>query len=551
VRLLVRSLTVVLFGAMLLPAQAGDDSVILRRLTPRQQVQIERGAQNLAQNGRIAGVPAASLPGLAMSDASTSVASPEIVAASWDVVAAHAYGEALARQALELGTNVVGVPVNALGEDPLLAAHLAAPLVRGMQSAHAIAALFGGASGSADDRAIHEMQWPAVESAIAEGKAGAVTCALRDGRTATLCNDRALATLLSRDVRFDGFGIAMPAGNLTAPARVLTAMRRAHLLSHTTGLPETAGDALSRRLVQSGSVLLKNDAGVLPLDPRSVGSLAVIGGDEPTLAALRAALPQSRIATAGLDDAGTAVRVARDQAACLIVLGSEASAAEDAVVAAVAGANPRTAVVLERKITSAPAWTGTVAAVLLSWAPVVGTPAAVANLVTGVAAPSGRLPVTIGSVGAPAPAPEGLLRGYRAYVAAHEAPAFSFGSGLTYTSFAYSSLKVAYGRTAAAPVSVSFVVANTGSRSGIVVPQLYLGFPAQSGEPSKVLADFARITLAAGQRRRISMPLWPRSFAYWSKGYKAWFVAPGTYWATVGSSVADVALRGDIQIVAK
>jgi beta-glucosidase len=110
---------------------------------------------------------------------------------------------------------------------------------------------------------------------------------------------------------------------------------------------------------------------------------------------------------------------------------------------------------------------------------------------------------------------------------------------------------VAYGRTAVAPVSVSFGVANTGSRSGTIVPQLYLEFPPQSGEPSKVLANFARITLAAGQRRRISMPLRPRSFAYWSKGYKAWFVAPGIYKATVGSSVADVALRGDIQIVAK
>ncbi len=546
----VRLLAVALLCATLTPARGADEAATLRRLTPRQQEQIQRGAADLAQAGRAAGVPSVHVPALAMSDASTPVATPEMVAASWDAGAAHDYGTALAQQALEQGTNVVAVPIDAFGEDPLLAAHLAAPLVRGMESAHAIAALFGGASGLSDPRAVHELEWPALESGIVKGKAGAVTCALRDGRTSNLCSGRQIAELLSREVRFDGFGIAMPAAGLSAAPRVLNAIRHAHLTSVTTVPPQSSQATLSRRLVERGSVLLKNDAGVLPLDPQSVASLAVIGADEQTADALRGALPQTRIATAVLDDTAAAVQAAQGQAACIIVVGPQALPNEADAIAQVEAVNPRTAVVVERKLTEAPAWTAATPALLLTWAPVVGTPSAVANLLTGVVAPSGRLPVTLPVAGTQLPA-QGLRRGYRAYAAANVVPAFPFGAGLTYTQFSYSGLRVAYGHGRGAPVTVSFTVRNDGDRSGTMVPQLYLEYPPASDEPSKVLADFARVTLAPGAQRLVSMPLSARSFAYWSTAYKAWFVAPGTYRASVGRSVADVALAGDIQIVAR
>lgn len=464
--------------------------------------------------------------GLAMLDASTPLVSPLTVAASWDVGTARSYGIELARQARGSGASVAAVRLDGYGSQPLLSQRIVTALVRGMQGAGIIAAAFPG-TGHGTVRALREAEWPPLQSAIVQGGAGAVTCVLRDGSRASFClNRRALETMLTRDVRFDGFVIGV-SGDLASSSRVARTVKhvRAHAKRRSQGVAET----LSRRFVQNGAVLLRNDGGVLPFDPQALSTLGVVGADDVTLAALRAVLPKTRVVVIDNVDPNAAAAAAKTVRACAIVLGPSEKANEGDLVRAVAAANPQTAVVLEREPAVAPAWASAAPALLVAWDPVPGTPRAVANLLAGLAAPSGHLPAMLPGTGG--------------------AGGFGLGDGLSYTSFVYSGLRVRYAH-GAQPVTISFVVHNTGKRVGTAVPQLYLRLPPAAKEPELRLAGFARVTLGPGASRRVSYPLTVRSFAYWSPGYHAWFVAPGSYRADVGSSQAGAALTGIVRIVA-
>lgn len=465
--------------------------------------------------------------GLAMVDASTPLTSPLAIAAGWDMATARSYGLELARQARGSGASVAAVALDRFGSEPLLSQRVAATLVRAMQHAGVIAAAFPG-TGHGTVRALREAEWPPLRSAIVDGGVGAVTCVLRDGSTASFCRNRsALTSMLTRDVRFEGFVIGA-SGELASATRVARTVKR--IRAHAQRPPKVDGDALSRRFVQNGAVLLRNDGGVLPFDPKTLTTLGAIGADGVTLAALRAALPNTRVVEIGASDPGAAAAAAKTVRACAIVLGPNASPGEGDLVRAVAAANPQTAVVLEREPATAPAWASAVPALLLAWNPVPGTPGAVANLLAGLVAPSGHLPAPISGFG--------------------NVAGFGLGAGLSYTTFAYSGLRVTYGR-GVHPVTISFVVSNTGARSGTAVPQLYLRLPAAAQEPGSRLAGFTRVALAPGHCRRVSFPLTVHSFAYWSPGYHAWFVAPGSYRAEAGSSQAEATLKGTVRIVAR
>jgi beta-glucosidase len=304
--------------------------------------------------------------------------------------------------------------------------------------------------------------------------------------------------------------------------------------AHRSLAPGPPSSDLSRQIVQGGAVLLKNDAAVLPLNPSSLSSLALIGADPQTQAAFTAALPRTRVATIAPGDMDGALSAARAAQAALIVLGPQADPAEDQLVAAVAAANPRTVVVLERTPAIAPNWVANVPAVLLAWTPSAGTPQAIANLIAGQANPCGKLPVAL-----PAQAGSGEL-------------GFAFGEGLSYTAFAYSNLKISYGAADAPhPVTVRFSVRNAGSVGGTEVAQLYLGAPADSTGSPKALVGFVRFALRPGQSRNLAIALSARSFATWSPSYKAWYVAPGSYQAMLGDGSQSIRLTGQIRIVGK
>jgi beta-glucosidase len=144
--------------------------------------------------------------------------------------------------------------------------------------------------------------------------------------------------------------------------------------------------------------------------------------------------------------------------------------------------------------------------------------------------------------------------GYRGYEANRVAPRFPFGYGLSYTTFRYANLAVTATDAGSDPRhwTVSFDVTNTGSRPGAAVPQVYVHqatAPAAVARPAKELEGFAKVMLAPGQTRRVSVPLDFRSLAYFDVPQRRWRADAGTYDVLVGGSSVDIDLRGRIALM--
>jgi beta-glucosidase len=231
---------------------------------------------------------------------------------------------------------------------------------------------------------------------------------------------------------------------------------------------------------------------------------------------------------------------------------------QNALVSAVAAANPNTVVVLQNGGPLSMPWLGQVAGVLENWYPGQVDGDSIAPILFGDFDPSGHLPETFpkalsdGPLRTPQQYPgvrgqvghsEGLLVGYRWYTARHITPLFPFGFGLSYTTFRFSQLKVTPARSGA---TVRFEITNTGRRPGAEVPQVYVGDPPSTGEPPEQLAGFARVALAPGQRTSVTIAIPARSLAYWRPATQRWTVAPGCYAIMVGDSSARLPLRGAV-----
>ncbi|MEW9572707.1 glycoside hydrolase family 3 protein [Rhodanobacter sp. Si-c] len=237
---------------------------------------------------------------------------------------------------------------------------------------------------------------------------------------------------------------------------------------------------------------------------------------------------------------------------------------QNALIEAVAAANPRTIVVLNTGSAVAMPWLDKVAGVIEAWYPGQQAGNAIAALLYGDVDPSGKLPVTfprtLAQVPAATPAEwggvdgkvhyaEGLDVGYRGYAARKLAPLFPFGFGLSYTTFAFSHLAVAPATlNAAAEVAATVDVANTGKRACAEVAQLYLAFPVGAGEPPRQLRAFAKVTLQPGARQQVSLRIPARAFATWDSARHAWHVAAGDYRVLVGDSSAHLPLQAVVHV---
>lgn len=376
--------------------------------------------------------------------------------------------------------------------------------------------------------------------------------------------------------------------------------------------------AVAEQIALQGMVLLKNEGGVLPL-AATARKIVVIGGfadrgviaggggssqvmpyggsfrdtrgregvaalltpvyglDSP-LKALQARRPDADIQFDDGSDPARAAALARMADVAIVFAtrpeeeGLDAENllfphGQDDLIAAVAAANPRTVAVLETGNPTAMPWLSRVGAVLQAWYPGQRGGQAIARLLTGDAAPSGRLPMTFPASVQQLPRPEipgfdpamrtplGLGKpvepfnldmnegsdvGYRWFERTDAKPMFAFGYGLTYTTFDYRRPSFHGGDGLTAEVTLI----NTGSRAGVEVAQLYAAPPGRTHR----LVGWARVELQPGESRRVTISADPRLLASWDTEAKGWRRAGGRFDAYIGRSAEQVEGRDQVRI---
>lgn len=375
--------------------------------------------------------------------------------------------------------------------------------------------------------------------------------------------------------------------------------------------------AAARRIAGEGMVLLKNDNGVLPFDMSQLKTIAVIGenavkmmtvgGGSSSLKVHHECTPLEGIRAAvgnrvkvlyergyvgdvttsynGVDsgqdlaDSRTsgqlladAVAAARQADAVLFVGGLNKSDyqdcegadrreyglpyGQDAVIEALAAANPRMAVVLVSGNAVAMPWIDRVPAVLEAWFSGSEAGNALADVVFGAVNPSGKLPFTfpvrLEDNGAIAMGEfpgddtvtyrEGLFVGYRWHEARQIAPLFAFGHGLSYTTFDVSDVRSDRASLSAkGRIRISAEVTNTGDMAGAEVVQLYIGDEESSlPRPVKELKGFRKVFLAPGERQTVTFDVTSDLLQYYDDTKAAWVAEPGAFTAYVGTASDNI-----------
>jgi beta-glucosidase len=370
---------------------------------------------------------------------------------------------------------------------------------------------------------------------------------------------------------------------------------RAAFADDDAQIDKAAHAGVAQRIEEGAVTLLKNGGGALPLDAAKLRSLAIVGADAdafktgggsgavtpfavhtPREAITRRAGPGVRVTYDDGSDPADAAAAAKAADVTIVFAGDYQSEGadkrcltlecpfyrgdQDGLIERVAAANPNTIVVLETGGPVLTPWRDRVRGLLEAWYPGQEGGPAIARVLFGDADPGGRLPATFPAreddeptAGDPEKYPgvaetvkykEGVLVGYRWFDAHGLTPAYPFGFGLSYTTFAYDSLTVT---STAGGLTVAADVTNTGARSGVAVPQLYVGLPSPGPgvlQPPRQLRGYAKVGLAPGDRRRVSFTLDERALSYWDTAAGGWRVAPGCYAVAVGSSSRDLPLRG-------
>jgi beta-glucosidase len=239
-------------------------------------------------------------------------------------------------------------------------------------------------------------------------------------------------------------------------------------------------------------------------------------------------------------------------------------AGQDELVQAIAKVNHNTIVVFNAGASvNVSRWVGQVPSVLDAWFGGQEIGHAIADVLFGDVDPSGKLPFSFINDFKESPAygnypgedlhvkyAEGMYVGYRYFDKHSITPQFPFGYGLSYTSFGYSDLKIKPGKAANGQTfEVSLKLRNQGKRVGAEVVQLYVHDGHSSVDrPVKELKGFRRVELAPGKSTTVSFTLDKNSMAYYSTQKKDWVADPGTFDVLVGSSSADIRLKGSFEM---
>ena len=249
---------------------------------------------------------------------------------------------------------------------------------------------------------------------------------------------------------------------------------------------------------------------------------------------------------------------------------------QDELIAKVAAANPHTVVVLETGTAVTMPWADQVSGILEAWYAGSRGAEAVANLLFGDVNPSAKLPMTFPRseadlshptvvkppkvtvdadhqgwkrIAAGLPAfqvtyDEGVKVGYKWYDAENKPVLFPFGYGLSYTTYAYSNLKVTPGKNP----RVTFTVTNTGNRAGAEVAEVYASLPAAAAEPPKRLVGWSKVKLNAGESKEVSVDVDPKYLSIFNVEQNGWQLLPGDYGFMVGGSSQSLALKQSVSL---
>ena len=384
---------------------------------------------------------------------------------------------------------------------------------------------------------------------------------------------------------------------------------------HKSVVDIMGGLETAQRIEESSIVLLKNSNGLLPLS-KSARSIAIIGDhadmgmisgggsaqvDPPgqpsagwqahvwfptsPLKNVMAKAPGARVEFASGADLAAAAALAKSSDVAIVFVQQWTSEGmdlpslslpdnQDALIEAVAAANPKTVVVLESGTAVTMPWLDKVGAVAEAWYSGSRGATAVANVLFGDVNPSGKLPMTFPRSeadlphttvvkpppGAQGASPvmhdgeakakfsvtysEGLKVGYKWYDAEKKPVLFPFGFGLSYTTFKYSALEVTSGPSP----QITFQVTNSGGRAGVEIAEVYAALPASAEEPPKRLVGWKRLELAPGESKTVSIAIDPKYLSIWDVTGDKWQLVPGSYTFMVGGSSQDLTMSKKITL---
>jgi len=225
---------------------------------------------------------------------------------------------------------------------------------------------------------------------------------------------------------------------------------------------------------------------------------------------------------------------------------------QEGLIKQVAALNKPMVVVLEGgSVIDLTNWQSSVPAVVMAWYPGMVGGTALGQLLFGKANFSGKLPISwpkslndLPTFNGGATTQMDYYVGYRYFDNKSITPQFAFGYGMSYTKFDYSNLVVPCSdATQTAVVNVSVDVTNSGSVAGDEVVLLFVSYPSTKAKrPSKELKGFARVTLAAGAKKTVTIPIRVADLKYYDGTQKQWLVESGTVKVMVGPSSATLPL---------
>jgi len=375
-----------------------------------------------------------------------------------------------------------------------------------------------------------------------------------------------------------------------------------------------ANSEIACKLEEQSIVLLRNEKNVLPLDRSKLRSIAIIGHNAdmgmisgggsaqvdppgssapewlahvwfPTspLKAVKAKATSAEVKFDSGADPAKAAALAKSSDVAIVFAHQWTSEGmdlpslslpdkQDALIAAVAAANPRTIVVLETGTAVTMPWIDKVAGVLEAWYGGSKGAEAVANVLFGDVNPTAKLPMTFplnerdlprttvtqppvygrgpengGLLGKPTfdvHYNEGLKVGYKWYDAENKPVLFPFGFGLSYSDYSYSNLKV----SSVTDTTVTFTVKNTGKRAGEEIAQVYAVLPAAANEPAKRLVGWSKVALAPSESKEVTVTVPAKYLSIYDEASSSWRLIPGSYSIMVGGSSKSLPLNQKLDL---